>query len=51
VHEIPILYVTHDRAEVDALGERVITMDQGKIIRQEFRAKCWTRRATSVSRK
>jgi molybdate transport system ATP-binding protein len=34
VHEIPILYVTHDRAEVDALGERVITMDQGKIIQQ-----------------
>ncbi len=34
VHEIPILYVTHDRAEVDALGERVITMDQGKMIQQ-----------------
>ncbi len=34
VHEIPILYVTHDRAEVDALGERVITMDQGTIIQQ-----------------
>jgi molybdate transport system ATP-binding protein len=29
---IPILYVTHSRAEVDALGERVIVMDQGKII-------------------
>jgi molybdate transport system ATP-binding protein len=34
MHEIPILYVTHDRAEVDALGERVVTMDQGKIIQQ-----------------
>ncbi|HXA00070.1 MAG TPA: molybdenum ABC transporter ATP-binding protein [Candidatus Dormibacteraeota bacterium] len=33
-HQIPILYVTHDRAEVDALGERVITMDQGKIAQQ-----------------
>ena len=33
-HEIPILYVTHDRAEVDALGERVITMDNGKIVQQ-----------------
>ena len=33
-HEIPILYVTHDRAEVDALGERVITMDHGEIIQQ-----------------
>jgi molybdate transport system ATP-binding protein len=29
---IPILYVTHSRAEVDALGERVIAFDQGKII-------------------
>jgi molybdate transport system ATP-binding protein len=33
-HQIPILYVTHDRAEVDALGESVITMDHGKIIQQ-----------------
>ena len=33
-HEIPIVYVTHDRAEVDALGERVITMDHGQIIQQ-----------------
>jgi len=29
---IPILYVTHSRAEVDTLGERVIVLDQGKII-------------------
>lgn len=28
---IPILYVTHSRDEVDALGERVIALDQGKI--------------------
>lgn len=33
-HRIPILYVTHDRAEVDALGEVVIAMDQGKIVQQ-----------------
>jgi len=33
-HEIPIIYVTHDRAEVDALGERVITMDHGQIIQE-----------------
>ena len=33
-HRIPILYVTHDRAEVDALGERVITLDDGKIVQQ-----------------
>jgi molybdate transport system ATP-binding protein len=32
--QIPILYVTHDRAEVDALGESVITMDRGRIIQQ-----------------
>jgi molybdate transport system ATP-binding protein len=29
---IPILYVTHSRSEVDALGERVIVLEQGKII-------------------
>jgi molybdate transport system ATP-binding protein len=29
---IPILYITHSRAEVDALGERVIVLEQGKII-------------------
>lgn len=28
---IPILYVTHSRDEVDALGERVIALDHGKI--------------------
>lgn len=28
---IPILYVTHSRDEVDALGDRVIALDQGKI--------------------
>jgi molybdate transport system ATP-binding protein len=29
---IPILYVTHSRDEVDAIGERVVAMDQGKIV-------------------
>jgi len=33
-HQIPILYVTHDRAEVDALGERVLVMENGKIVQQ-----------------
>ena len=33
-NSIPIVYVTHSRDEVDALGERVITMDQGKIVSQ-----------------
>jgi molybdate transport system ATP-binding protein len=29
---IPILYVTHSREEVDALGERVIAMDHGRVV-------------------
>ena len=33
-HAIPILYVTHSREEVMALGERVLVMDQGRIIAQ-----------------
>lgn len=31
-HRIPILYVTHSREEVFALGERVIVLDRGKVI-------------------
>jgi len=31
-HRIPILYVTHSREEVDALGERVIALLHGKIV-------------------
>jgi ABC-type molybdate transport system ATPase subunit len=31
-HAIPILYVTHDRSEVYALGERVIVLESGKVI-------------------
>ncbi len=30
--QIPILYVTHSREEVDALGERVIAMENGHIV-------------------
>lgn len=33
-HQIPILYVTHSREEVFALGERVIVLENGKIIAQ-----------------
>jgi molybdate transport system ATP-binding protein len=29
---IPILYVTHSRDEVDALGERVIALDRGSVV-------------------
>jgi len=30
--KIPILYVTHSREEVDALAERVIAMDRGRLV-------------------
>jgi molybdate transport system ATP-binding protein len=33
-HGIPILYVTHDRGEVFALGERVLVLENGKLIAQ-----------------
>jgi molybdate transport system ATP-binding protein len=31
-HRIPILYVTHSREEVDALGDRVIALENGRIV-------------------
>lgn len=31
-HRIPILYVTHSREEVFALGERVIALEQGRVV-------------------
>ena len=31
-NKIPILYVTHSREEVDALGERVIALDHGRVV-------------------
>jgi molybdate transport system ATP-binding protein len=33
-HRIPVLYVTHSREEVFALGERVIVLDAGHIVAQ-----------------
>jgi molybdate transport system ATP-binding protein len=33
-HGIPILYVTHNREEVFALGERVVVVESGRIIAQ-----------------
>jgi molybdate transport system ATP-binding protein len=33
-HRIPILYVTHSREEVFALGERVLILENGRIIAQ-----------------
>jgi molybdate transport system ATP-binding protein len=34
LHRIPILYVTHSREEVFALGERVVVLDTGRIVAQ-----------------
>ncbi len=31
-HRLPILYVTHSREEVFALGERVVALEQGKLL-------------------
>jgi molybdate transport system ATP-binding protein len=33
-HGIPILYVTHNRDEVFAVGERVLVLDEGRLIAQ-----------------
>jgi molybdate transport system ATP-binding protein len=32
--KIPVLYVTHTREEVDALGERVVVLDHGRVVNQ-----------------
>ncbi|HUA15518.1 MAG TPA: molybdenum ABC transporter ATP-binding protein [Verrucomicrobiae bacterium] len=34
LHRVPILYVTHSREEVFALGERVLVLDAGSIVAQ-----------------
>ena len=34
--KIPIVYVTHTREEVEALGERVIVLDQGRVVSQGY---------------
>lgn len=34
LHRIPILYVTHNREEVFALGERVLVLESGRMIAQ-----------------
>ncbi len=34
IHRIPVLYVTHSREEVFALGERVIALEAGRIVAQ-----------------
>jgi len=33
-HQIPILYVTHSQREAFALGERVVVLDEGRILAQ-----------------
>jgi molybdate transport system ATP-binding protein len=32
LHTVPILYVTHDREEVRALGDRMLVLDAGRVI-------------------
>jgi molybdate transport system ATP-binding protein len=32
LRQLPVLYVTHQRDEVDALGERVVAMDRGRVV-------------------
>ena len=32
--KIPVLYVTHTREEVDALGERVVVLNHGRVVNQ-----------------
>jgi molybdate transport system ATP-binding protein len=32
LRKIPVLYVTHNREELDALGESVIAMEQGRVV-------------------
>lgn len=34
LHQVPILYVTHSREEVFALGERVLVLENGRIVAQ-----------------
>lgn len=34
--KIPIVYVTHTREEVEALGERVIVLDRGRVVSQGY---------------
>ena len=34
LHRVPILYATHSREEVFALGERVVVLDRGRIVAQ-----------------
>ena len=29
---IPVIYVTHNRAEAEAIGERVLVLEQGKLV-------------------
>ena len=33
-HQIPVLYVTHSREEVFALGERVLVLESGRVVAQ-----------------
>jgi len=49
-HRIPILYVTHSREEVFALGERVLVLDGGASWRRAVLTKSWVRPGRKRSR-
>jgi ABC-type sulfate/molybdate transport systems ATPase subunit len=38
-HPIPVLFVTHDRSEASALGERMLVLNEGKITGQDSPAR------------
>ncbi len=38
-HPIPVLFVTHDRSEAAALGDRMLVLNEGRIVRQDSLAR------------
>ena len=38
---VPIVYVSHDREEVDQLADEVVLMDNGRVVRRENRSLCF----------
>jgi molybdate transport system ATP-binding protein len=38
---IPVLFVTHDRREAAALGERILLLREGRIVRQDATSGGW----------
>ena len=32
---VPVIYVSHDRAEVDQLADRVVVLDEGRVVPED----------------